>query len=120
MTIKVIEYYHNRLNSYTNSIEPENIANMLTIDEIRFIVGDEEYTAMMTGKKCEIERLFLKRVSFLNATQPALIRQKVNNQKPDCIMKGISKYDTKFKNNEYFRSTTFILAESGEQVEVTR
>jgi len=120
LTIKVIEYYHNRLNSYTNSIEPENIANMLTRDEIRFIVGDEEYTSMMTGKKCEIEKIFLKRVSFLSATQPALIKQKVNNQKPDSIVKGISKYDTKFKSNEYFRSTTFILAESGEQIEVTR
>lgn len=120
LTIKVIEYYHDRLNSYTNSFEPENIAKMLTADEIRFIVGDEEYTSMLTGKKCEIERLFLKRVSFLNSTQSALIRQKVNNQRPDSIMKGISKYDTKFRANEYFRSTTFILAENGEQVEVTR
>jgi len=120
LTIKVIEYYHNRLNSYTNSIEPENISNMLTIDEIRFIVGDEEYTSMMTGKKCEIEKVFLKRVSFLNATQSALIRQKVNSQRPDSIIKAIAKYDTKFKQNEYFRSTTFILAENGEQVEVTR
>lgn len=120
LTVKVIEYYHNRLNSYTNSSEPENIAHMLTRDEIRFIVGDEEYTSMMTGKKCEIEKVFLKRVSFLTSTQPALIKQKVNNQRPDSIVKAIAKYDTKFKKNEYFRSTTFILDENGEQVEVTR
>ena len=120
LTIKVIEHYYDRLNSYTNTIDPENISKMLTIDEIRFIVGEEEFTSMMTGKKCEIEKLFLKKVSFLNTKQPELIKQKVIGRRPDVIVNTISQYDTKFKTNEYFRSQTFIRLDNGEQVEVTR
>ena len=120
LTIKVIEHYYDRLNSYTNTIDPENISKMLTIDEIRFIVGEEEFTSMMTGKKCEIEKVFLKKVSLLNTKQPELIKQKVIGRRPDVIVNTISQYDTKFKTNEYFRSQTFIRLDNGEQVEVTR
>lgn len=119
LTIKVIEYYYSRLVSHRYSIESSNLENMLTNDEIRFIVGDEEYNAIIFGKKSEIKRIFLKRISFLSSTRYALIRQKENSQILNLI-KAIAKYDSKFNKNEYLKMTTFLFTECGEQVKVTK
>ncbi|MGN0798712.1 MAG: hypothetical protein ACI4L7_04050 [Christensenellales bacterium] len=119
LTIKVVEYYYSRLVSHAYSIEPKNLENMLTNDEIRFIIGNEEYNAIISGKKSEIKKIFLKRISFLNSTQYAFIRKKVNSQIPNLI-KAIAKYDSKFNKKEYLKMTTFMFAEGGKQVEVTK
>ena len=118
-TEKVIEYYYDRLNSYTNSKDPENISKMLTMDEIRFIVGEEEYSEIIHGKTCDIDKLFYKRVAFLNNTNQKLIQEKVTGGKPDKIIKALAKYNVKFKKQKYLQGEIFIMLESGKQVEVT-
>lgn len=117
--IKIIEYFYDRINFCYQDRDLEDIRKMLTIDEIRFIVGKKTFESMMMGKTVEIENIFYRKLEFLKRTCPEILEQKVNGASNDRIRVGLIKYNTKFEKSEYFKTQNFIITESNNQVEVT-
>lgn len=119
LALRVVDYYYERLNSYTTSIEPQNISNMLTVNEIRFIVGPENYNLMLQGKQVDVDAIFTKRVERLYSSHLQLMNKKVSGAGRDTISKRLIKYNTRFFKKEYLKDKTTIQTESGKMVEVT-
>ena len=115
LTVKIIEYYYDRLNSHTSDIDYKNISNMLTIDEIRFILGAER----MRGRKYKIEEIFKDRVLFIKDFNPYILGKLVISNAPNSILRNLSKYNGGFTKTAYFKDKTLMLDANGNRVEVT-
>ena len=116
---KVIEYYYTRTNEYGNSFEPENIAKMLTLNEIRFLVGEETLNQMVTGAKVDLSQIFMQDIRGIVKPNTDVVQTKVNGRGDDKLRSKLTQYNSRFKKNEYFRSTTTLILGNGEQVQIT-
>lgn len=116
---KVIEYYYTRTNEYGNSFEPENIAKMLTLNEVRFLVGEEILNQMVTGAKVGLSQIFMQDIRGIVKPNADVVQTKVNGRGDDKLRSKLTQYNSRFKKNEYFRSTTTLILGNGEQVQIT-
>ena len=111
---KALDYYYQRLTSDNASSDIENINKKLTINEVKFIAGEEIFTEMMSGKAHDIVTIFHNHVECIRKNASTLEREKV--YRPICV--GLEKYGCRFSRSEYLKSKNFMITQKGQKVEV--
>lgn len=105
---RVSKYYKKRLNEFSGE-SVEGINNALTRQEIKFIVGSEDYDKMLKGKNGAVDAKFRTLLKGCAVSTKNAISECAEMLKP---------YNSKFVRKEYFSARTFLVDDVGEQVEV--
>lgn len=117
---KIIDYYYERVNSYDNSYDLDNINKMLNRDEIRFLVGNDKFDSMMRGEKGSVEKGIIDLLNNLNAEDKKVYGEKVYGSSERKISRALAKYNSKFILKNYSWDEVFMTNENGEQIKVTK
>lgn len=118
--LRVIKYYHDRACEIdTSSIEPENIANMLKTDEIRFVVGNNNYKALLSGKELAVPAPFINASIYLHNEGNRVFSDMVRGKTPGQIEYMLSKYNRRFNKEKYLKADNQIINDKGEVVDIT-
>lgn len=97
---RIIDYYYDRLNSYSLSIEPENIKNMLTSTEVSFIAGAENYQKLLSGKSIDLGSEFYNAVLPSRDALRTLLQTKMNGSGADKIRNKLLQYGEHFQHKK--------------------
>lgn len=106
---KVSKYYTKRIKEFSSG-SVEGVNKALTRQEIKFIVGSDDYDKMLKGNDGVVDtklRTLLKGCAVSS-------RKEIN----DCA-DMLKLYNAKFSKKEYFMARTFVAGKNGEQVEVS-
>lgn len=106
---RVSKYFKKRLDEFSGE-SVEGINNALTRQEIKFIVGSEDYDKMLKGKNGTVDTKFRTLLKGCAVSTKNTISECAEMLKP---------YNSKFIRKEYFSARTFIVNDAGEQVEVS-
>lgn len=118
--LRVIKYYHDRACAIdTSSIEPENIANMLKTDEIRFVVGNNNYKALLSGKELAVPAPFINASIYLHNEGNRVFSDMVRGKTPGQIEYILSKYNRRFNKENYLKADNQIINDKGEVIDIT-
>lgn len=118
LVYRVVNYFYNRVNSYSwDETNPENIKNMLSSDEVRFITGNAKYELLKLGKS-SIVASFLRTTAYLNGEKHDIYTKKIQGNSDKDIYSAFLKHDKNFIKDDYFENTTFLQTKKG-TVEIT-
>lgn len=120
LTKKIIDYYYERVNSYNNSYDLDNINKMLSRDEIRFLVGKDRFDSMIKGEKGTVDKAIADLTNNLNNEDRRKYAEKVYGNSDDKLVNALSKYNSKFNSKKYSWDEVFMVNEKGEQIKVTK
>lgn len=105
----IIEYYDNRLSSYTEEKSVENLTKLLTENEIRFILGNDLYNLKQAGKNVEIDRVLTTIFSGAKTELSASTYKKL----VASVRLKIAKYNAQYKSKEYLAGERSFMDKDG-------
>lgn len=119
-TANVIKYYYDRLNC-TAENNVEKIGNMLTKNEVKFLVGIEEYAEIVKlNKRPNLAKTINDRIkTYESRNQSSYISGLVHGKGADKITRKLERdYGSVFDKDKYNKSENFIM-HNGQQIKVT-
>ena len=119
-TANVIKYYYDRLNC-TAENNVEKIGNMLTKNEVKFLVGIEEYAEIVKlNKRPNLAKTINDRIkTYGSRNQSSYISGLVHGKWADKITRKLERdYGSVFDKDKYNKSENFIM-HNGQQIRVT-
>ncbi len=118
LVYRVVNYFYSRVNAYSwDETNPENIKNMLSNDEVRFVTGNANYELLKLGKN-SIVAPFLRTTAYLNGEKHDIYVKKVQGNPDKDIYSALLKHEKNFIKDDYFVNQTFLQTKKG-TVEIT-
>ena len=116
----VLIYYHDRLNSYDESLEPENLSKMLSSKELLFVIGKENYQNIKSGKTLQPSQVLRNTLNpYLSNIKSVPVYKLFDNSR-NSIRTKLNPYGTIFKSYLYLKEHPQIIMPDGSLVPVTR
>ena len=116
---KVLSYYSDRVNSYDDSLDPENIKKMLTFKEISFITSAEALNSMKHGKPVNPSQLLRQTLTPFGKQLKSITIHKMFNNDGKCLGSKLKSYDNYFSKRGYLSQNPHQILPDGSTVPVT-
>ena len=118
--LNVLSYYKTRLDSYNDSINPDEIKKMLSYKEISFLIGADTFTDMKKGMCINIGQLLRERLTPYENHLKSITLHRVFGGLPKSLGSKLKTYATPFNKKNYLASNTQIILLNGSTTPVTR
>ena len=115
----VLSYYQDRVNSYDDSLDPENIKNMLSFKEISFIVGADALSTMKTGKPVNPSQVLKHTLMPYQKQLSSITIHKMFNNDGRCLGSKLKSYNNFFSKRSYLSQNPHQVLSDGSIVPVT-
>ena len=115
----VLSYYNDRVNSYSDSLDPENIKNMLTFKEISFITSAEALNSMRHGKSVNPSQLLKQTLTPFSKQLKSITIHRMFNNDGRCLGSKLKSYDNYFSKRSYLSQNPHQMLSDGSTVPVT-
>ena len=115
----VLSYYQDRVNSYTDSLDPENIKNMLTFKEVSFIAGADALNTMKTGKPVSPSQVLRQSLTPYQKQLKSITIHRMFNNDGRCLGSKLKSYDNIFSKRSYLSQNPHQMLPDGSVVPVT-
>lgn len=119
IVLKTMRYYADRLKQDNRSSSISNIDNMLTDNEILFMIGRDNFDRMKTGAKIDIYEYIR---SIIAPYRSNLDLQSKNKFTVECLVpirEMVKKYEGKFMSKRFLATEPGIGNKNGEEVKIT-
>lgn len=115
----VLSYYQDRVNSYNESLEPENLKKMLTLKEISFIAGSDALSSMRSGKSVNPSQLLRQSLTPYSKQLKSITIHKMFNNDGRCLGSKLKPYDNYFNKRSYLSQNPHQMLPDGSTVPIT-
>lgn len=116
--MRTVEYYHDRISAVKDYSNPEQLKQLLTFEEIKYILKDYEYLKLCRFEEIDVGKSFFNVVKSLEAVYPKFFKDVVIGR--GKLREELTyKYSTRFSSKVYFKNKTTIMTDDAKQVEVT-
>lgn len=115
----VLSYYQERVNSYNDSFEPENIKKMLSYKEVSFILGSDTIKTMKTGKVTNPSQVLRQTLTPYGKDLKSITIHRMFNNARNSLGYKLGSYDNLFNKKSYLSQNPHQLLLDGSTVPIS-